>query len=84
MFHGVSFMYEFDSKDWLCGMWRNCLFNSKKYELMSLQNNGPETYDAYAPLPMVLDIIRKGKSLGKGSNCDCIGQSIVSISVPAT
>jgi hypothetical protein len=27
-----------------------------------------ETYDAYAPLPIVFDIIRKGRSRGKGSS----------------
>jgi hypothetical protein len=29
------------------------------------------TYEAYAPRPMVLDMILKGRSLGSGSSCDC-------------
>ena len=29
------------------------------------------SHDAYAPLPIVLEMIRKGRSLGRGSSCDC-------------
>ena len=29
------------------------------------------TYEAYAPRPIVLEIILKGRSLGSGSSCDC-------------
>ena len=28
---------------------------------------GSKVYDAYAPLPIVLDIMRKGRSRGRGS-----------------
>jgi hypothetical protein len=34
-----------------------------------LDSNG--AYDAYAPEPMVLDMRRKGSSLGRGTACDC-------------
>jgi hypothetical protein len=37
-----------------------------------------ESYDAYAPLPMVLETSRKGKSAGRGSSCDCISPGSVS------
>jgi hypothetical protein len=38
---------------------------------LSHQLFAKHTHDAYAPRPIVLEIILKGKSDGRGSNCDC-------------
>lgn len=37
--------------------------------------------EAYAPHPMVLDMIRKGRSVGKGTACDWCGGAVVSLSI---
>lgn len=36
---------------------------------------GRETYEAYAPEPMVLDTMRKGRFLGRGATCDWMRSS---------
>lgn len=41
------------------------------YPGVSEMGAGRITHDAYAPLPIVLEMMRKGKSFGSGSNCDC-------------
>ena len=35
------------------------------------QEPGVTSDHAYAPWPMVFEIIRKGSSLGSGANCEC-------------
>ena len=67
MFNGVGFVDEFYCEDRAGVAGRNCFLYSGVLSVL-MYSEESETYDAYAPLPIVLDIIRNGKSRGKGSN----------------
>ena len=74
MFDCVGFMDELDCKDGRCIGRRNGFFYSAHVSRVFVDRS--ETYDAYAPLPMVFDTIRKGKSPGRGSSWLWKGVSI--------
>lgn len=68
-------MYELDGKDWRLRVERNGFADAIGPYMLSvriLKNQGRSwTYDAYAPLPMVLETTLKGRSLGRGLSWDC-------------
>jgi hypothetical protein len=84
MLNCISLVDELDRKDWLGLSRRNSFFNSMQKTFSSREKCRIfETYDAYAPLPIVFDIIRKGKSRGRGSSWLWNGSVLISI-VPRT
>lgn len=69
MFDGIGFVDELDSEHGSCFSGRDCLFNSERSSQVidSIYGAGL-TDEAYAPLPIVFDMIRKGRLLGRGSS----------------
>ena len=77
MFYCVGFVYELD-REYRSGIsWRNGLFYSAVIQHRFFQVP-MKTHDAYAPLPIVLETIRKGKSRGNGSSCDWNSSMLIS------
>ena len=68
MFYSVGFVDEFHREDRAGVAGRDCFLYPGVLLILLEETIGSKTYDAYAPLPIVLDIIRNGKSRGKGSN----------------
>jgi hypothetical protein len=72
MFDGVALVYELDGEDGCLRVkWYGLFDPARAVSDVLRAGNAMLTYEAYAPRPMVLEIILKGRSLGSGSSCDC-------------
>jgi hypothetical protein len=80
MLDSVTLVNQLDSKYWRWRIEWDGFFDAvnevSPSSIVDLVKHGV-TNEAYAPRPTVLETIRKGRSLGKGSNCDYLWVSML-------